>query len=224
MKVYHGSYAEIKNIDFAKCKPYRDFGKGFYVTKIRLQAEYWAERRGRRNDNAGYVTEFEFIETAFEHWEFKVLRFENYSEEWLDFVILNRNRTLPVPAHDYDIVEGPVADDDVTNRIDDYIANRVSKSDFLDELKFHRPTHQICLCTHQSLQALEHTDKKTVQRMDDTLIESLITDYDMTEEKAVDTYFESNTYQQLIDDSSGLCLKSNADIYKLLLQELNLKQ
>ncbi|MDR0866330.1 MAG: DUF3990 domain-containing protein [Candidatus Symbiothrix sp.] len=224
MRVYHGSYAKIENIAFTKCRPYRDFGKGFYVTKIRSQAEYWAERRGRRNDNKGYVTEFEFIETAFEHWEFKVLRFENYNEEWLDFVIMNRNRTLPIPAHDYDIVEGPVADDDVTNRIDDYIESRVSKADFLEELTFHRPTHQICLCTHQSLQALERIDKKTVQRIDDTLIESLISDYGITEEKAIDAYFDSNTYQQLIDESTDLYLKPWTDVYKLLLTELKLKK
>ncbi|MDR1155240.1 MAG: DUF3990 domain-containing protein [Bacteroidales bacterium] len=31
----------------------------------------------------------------------------NLPEEWLDFVVMNRNRNLPVPAHDYDIVEGP---------------------------------------------------------------------------------------------------------------------
>jgi hypothetical protein len=157
MKVYHGSYAKIETIDFNKCKPYKDFGKGFYVTKIRLQAEYWAERRGRRSGNSGHVTEFEFIETAFEHWDLNVLR-----------------------------VEGPVADDDVTNRIDDYIENRISKADFLEELKFHRSTHQICFCTHRSLQALERIDKKNVQRIDDSMIESLVADYGMTEEQAID--------------------------------------
>ena len=41
MKVYHGSYLAIENIDFSFCRKKRDFGKGFYVTKIRSQAEYW---------------------------------------------------------------------------------------------------------------------------------------------------------------------------------------
>ncbi|MDR0833897.1 MAG: hypothetical protein LBN93_06910 [Candidatus Symbiothrix sp.] len=99
-------------------------------------------------------------------------------------------------------------------------AKIVSKTDFLEELKFHRPTHQICLCTHQSLQALECIDKKTVQRIDDSLIESLIADYGMTEEKAIDAYFDSNTYQRLIDESTGLYLRPWTDIYKLLLTEL----
>jgi hypothetical protein len=35
MKVYHGSYIKIERIDYAKCRLYRDFGRGFYVTKFR---------------------------------------------------------------------------------------------------------------------------------------------------------------------------------------------
>jgi hypothetical protein len=108
MKVYHGSNFEIIDIDLSKCEPYRDFGRGFYVTSIREQAAYWAERKGYDNGTQGYVTEFEFIETAFEYWKFKILRFKDYTEEWLDFVVMNRNRSLPVPAHDYDIVEAAI--------------------------------------------------------------------------------------------------------------------
>jgi hypothetical protein len=215
---------KIANIDFAKCKPYKDFGKGFYVTKIHSQAEYWAKRIGKEKKTTGYVTEFEFIETAFEHWDFQVLRFDSYNEKWLDFVIMNRNRKLPIPTHSYDIVEGPVADDDVTNRIDDYLVGLVSKADFLEELKFHQPTHQICLCTHQSLQALEHIDKKATKRIDDILIESLITDYGLTEKKAVDVYFNSNTYAKLIDESTGLYQKIWTEIHKLLIHELKLNK
>jgi hypothetical protein len=67
VKVYHGSSVEIIDIDLSKCEPYRDFGKGFYVTNIREQAAYRSERKGNDRCTQGYVTEFEFIETAFEH-------------------------------------------------------------------------------------------------------------------------------------------------------------
>ena len=43
MKVYHGSYTEISEIDLLKCKEGKDFGRGFYVTNILLQAEFWAD-------------------------------------------------------------------------------------------------------------------------------------------------------------------------------------
>jgi hypothetical protein len=121
MKVYHGSYAEIDKIEYERCRLYRDFGRGFYVTKILEQADIWASRKGREKKTKGFVTEFEFIENAFEHWDLKNKRFNSYNEEWLDFIVTNRNEEIQQPSHDYDIVEGPVADDDVTERINDYI-------------------------------------------------------------------------------------------------------
>jgi len=224
MKVYHGSYIKIDRIDYAKCRLYRDFGRGFYVTKILEQAKIWAKRKGEIYDTQGIITEYDFAESAFENWEFQCIRFDGYTEEWLDFIILNRNLKLPIPAHDYDIIEGPVADDDVTNRIDDYLEGHISKSDFLEELKFHRPTHQICFCTHRSLQALEHVEKKHIPRIDDTLIEALIMDYNMVEEKAIDLYFDSNTYARLIDENNEFYLQPWIEIYEYLLQELKLKK
>jgi hypothetical protein len=214
---------EIDEIDLSKCELYKDFGRGFYVTNIREQAKYWADRKGRITKSKGCITEYNFVESAFEHWNFHVLRFDGYSEEWLDFVVMNRNSNVPIPAHDYDIVEGPVADDKVTLRLDKYLEGNISKEIFLEELKFFKPTHQICLCTQRSLQALERIHKKKyVGDIDDAILQSLITDYIMTEEKAVDAYFESQTYKKLIDDSLGLYQKPWREIYNLLLQELNL--
>ena len=62
MKVYHGSYIKIDVIDLEKCEIGKDFGRGFYVTKIKEQAEFWAERRGLSYKTAGFVTEFDFNE------------------------------------------------------------------------------------------------------------------------------------------------------------------
>lgn len=39
MRLYHGSNMMIENIDLSKCKPYKDFGRGFYLTEIKEQAE-----------------------------------------------------------------------------------------------------------------------------------------------------------------------------------------
>ncbi|WP_428863329.1 DUF3990 domain-containing protein [Clostridium sediminicola] len=35
MKLYHGSNTIITTIDLEKCRPYKDFGKGFYCTGIK---------------------------------------------------------------------------------------------------------------------------------------------------------------------------------------------
>ena len=133
MKLYHGSYMKIDKIDLAKAKPYKDFGRGFYATKNFTQARFWAERLGRENGTEGIVSEFEFDEYAYEDDSLKVLVFKEYDEQWLDFIVLNRpGRTQ---AHDYDLEEGPVADDKVQNRIVDYLNGGITKTAFLEELK-----------------------------------------------------------------------------------------
>ncbi|MDR1414357.1 MAG: DUF3990 domain-containing protein [Odoribacteraceae bacterium] len=225
MKVYHGGSVEIIDIDLSRCELYHDFGKGFYVTNIREQAEFWAERKGGDNHPGGHVTEFDFVEAAFEHWNFKALRFEDYSREWLDFVVMNRDRSRPVPAHDYDIVEGPVADDKIAQRARLCVKGIVSRETFLEELKFAKHTHQICFCTHQSLQALEavRAPARIIIDIDEAVAGSLVNNFGMSEEEAVDHYYASRTYGKLIDESTGLYLRPWREIYDMLLAELKLK-
>ena len=226
MRVYHGSYTAVSEIDLTKGRNNLDFGKGFYVTNIRLQAEFWATRTSEFHKTEGVVSEFEFYENAFEHYDLKILRFSGYTEEWLDFVVLNRDPKSPVPAHDYDIVEGPVANDDVANRINDYLAELVSKDDFLKELSFHKPTHQICLCTVRSLQMIEPIDKKYyvhVKHISRQIIEMLITEQNLDKYIAADTLYNSKTFSKLSDRSAELYKKQWTEIYDMLKKELNLK-
>jgi hypothetical protein len=226
MKVYHGSYMLIDRIDLSECQPRRDFGRGFYVTKIRSQAEYWAERKGKGKKVEGVVTEFDFREYAYRHKKLKTLRFDSYCEEWLDFVVLNRANDEEEQAHSYDIVEGPVADDKVTRRIYACLSGAVSRADFLEELKFFRYTHQIALCTAGALQMIERKVDRTeliIDDIDEAITGALVIDFGMTEEKALDVYLESRTYRMLIDESTGLYQKPWTEIYQLLVQELKLR-
>ena len=117
MQVFHGSYTEIFDIDLSKSQSNKDFGAGFYVTKFRNHAENWAVNIARRYQKKPFVTEFTFYERAFEEDRYKVLRFDDYNEEWLDFVVLNRDPAFTTNLHDYDLIEGPIADDKVQNRI-----------------------------------------------------------------------------------------------------------
>jgi AraC-like DNA-binding protein len=226
MRVYHGSYTEVSEIDLTKGRSSLDYGKGFYVTGIRSQAEYWATRSGRFHKTDGVVSEFEFYENAFDHFELKVLRFSSYTEQWLDFVVLNRNPKSPIPAHDYDIIEGPVANDDVNNRINDFLAGIVSKADFLTELSHHKPTRQICFCTVRSLQMIEPIDKKhyiTVKHISRPIIEKLITEQHIYKYDAADIFYNSKTFSRLSDKTTGFHKKHWMDIYDMLKTELNLQ-
>jgi len=226
MKLYHGSYIKIDVIDLTKAKPYKDFGRAFYLTKFYRQAKIWADRLGREHETDGIVSEFEFDEYAYEDESLKVLIFEKYDEQWLDFVVLNRSNNKKM--HDYDIVEGPIADDKIQNKINDYLNGEISKTDFLEELKWHEETHQICFCTVASLQFLKQLGNgKMVSKfvhIGEPIVEKLVTDFDFDEKTAADKFFSSNTFSKLADTETKLYQKDWSEIYKLLLCELKLQK
>lgn len=225
MKVYHGSYIHVEEIDLTKSIPNKDFGKGFYVTKFREQAESWAKIIGKRHKTEGVVTEFVFYDAEFTERLCKVKHFDSYNEEWLDFVVENRNPLGKM--HDYDIVEGPVADDKVQNRITLYLDGVISRADFLEELKWHEDTHQICFCTLKSLLALQRTDRKQfslLSRIGESIVEKLVTDFGLDEQTATDKFFTSKVFTKLDDEKNTFHDMDWTEIYKSLLSELNLQE
>jgi len=225
MKVYHGSYTEIETVDLSKCQANKDFGKGFYVTKFKKQAEEWAEIIGKVNNTIGVVTEFIFYERAFTEENLKTLRFDKYNDEWFDFIILNRNLESTEQKHDYDIIEGPVADDKVQRRINRYLEGEISREDFFEQLsKYPEPSHQICFCTVNSLRMLKKTNNKAIIKIEDIselIVEKLVTDFNFDEQTATDKFFSSDTLAKLSDTETKFYQKDWTEIYELLKQELN---
>jgi len=226
MQVFHGSYTEIESVDLSKCQSNKDFGRGFYVTKFRKQAEEWAEIIGKVNRTDGFVTEFTFYERAFTEESLKTLRFCEYNEEWFDFIILNRNLENPEQKHDYDIIEGPVADDKVQRRINRYLEGEISREEFFEQLtKYPEPSHQICFCTVNSLRMLKKTNYKPIIKIEDIselVVEKLVMNFDFDEQTATDKFFSSNTFTKLSDTEVKLYEKDWSEIYELLLIELKL--
>jgi hypothetical protein len=223
MKVYHGSDIKIETIDLSKCRVGTDFGHGFYVTKFPKQAREIAERAASWHNTVPIITEFDFNEYAFEDKDFKTLRFDGYTEEWLDFIVKNRASIASKPMHDYDIVEGAVANDDIAARIYDYLNGEVSKEVFLEELKFKKPMHQICFCTTFSLQMLslvEKTNDSKILQIDDLVVEQLMFDNQIDEMQATDLFYNSRTFRQLSDETTKFYLKPWQEIYDLLKTEI----
>ena len=107
MKLYHGSNIVIDQIDLSKCKPYKDFGQGFYLTEIKEQAEQMARRTSAIYGGEPIVTEFEFDETALDTLSVKI--FEEPSEDWALFFMDNLCRKYLQPKHSFYIVIVPVA-------------------------------------------------------------------------------------------------------------------
>ena len=150
MIVYHGSYTEIPKPDQLHSRANVDFGKGFYVTPLYEQAKKWCGRFKRRGME-GVISKYEFEERAYQ--ELKVLNFQSYSEEWLDF-ILNCRRGKD--RSDYDIVIGGVANDTVFNTVELYFDNLIDKSEALKRLKYEKTNLQICLRTEEAVKNYLH--------------------------------------------------------------------
>lgn len=144
MILYHGSDRPDEKPDAAHSRRSLDFGEGFYTTPILEQAQKWAMRktRGRK----GNVSKYQADEKQMQ--QLKVLRFDGYSEHWLNFIIACR---LGLDGTDYDIVDGNVADDRVFNTIELFMGNLISKEDALLRLKFEIPNRQICFRTQKSI-------------------------------------------------------------------------
>ena len=112
MILYHGSLEKVVVPVLNKSKNSNDFGKGFYLTSSKEQAIRWAIRNMKVNNyNTSYVSCFEFNNVD----NLKILKFDCPSFEWLNFIIKNRkNYDFNV---DYDIIIGPVENDQVYNTI-----------------------------------------------------------------------------------------------------------
>ncbi len=112
MILYHGTNVAFDSIDLNKSKPNKDFGKGFYLSADYEQAMAMAETKVDQLEfGSPIVLAFEIDESQMEG--LNILRFNEYSEEWATFILLNRRNESNQPAHNYDIVFGPIANDRV---------------------------------------------------------------------------------------------------------------
>ncbi len=120
MKLYHGTNADIENIDLTRGLRYKDFGKGFYVTPDRTTAIRMAQKRARLFGGTPTLITYEMDETVMQS-NLKVKVFpETACTEWLLFVDANRDRKNTNSIHDYDIVIGPIANDGVVLQLTNY--------------------------------------------------------------------------------------------------------
>ena len=112
MILYHGTNRDFDAIDLRKSKPNKDFGQGFYLSADYDQAMAMAKIKvDQLEEGEPLVLTFEINEEQID--KLNVLRFQEYSEEWAKFILLNRRNNKSEPVHDYDVVFGPIADDRV---------------------------------------------------------------------------------------------------------------
>ena len=145
MILYHGAYIEISKPDIIHSRENVDFGRGFYTTPIYEQAVKWCGKFKKRGKD-GVVSFYEFDETAFDRM--KILKFNFYSEEWLDFILNCRRRK---DTTDYDIVIGGVANDKVFNTVELFFDGLIDKREAINRLRYEKPNLQICFRSEKAL-------------------------------------------------------------------------
>ena len=149
MTVYHGGYQTVQKPEIRKGRNTKDFVTGFYCTIIKEQAQRWAKR---------YDKKIVSIYEVRMNMSLNIKEFREMSEEWLDFIINCRSGK----EHDYDIVIGAMADDQIYNFISDYMDGVITREQFWVLAKFKYPTHQIVFCTEDALKMLHFERSETL--------------------------------------------------------------
>ncbi len=157
IRLYHGSNVKIEVPDLIHSKPFKDFGRGFYLSPEKQQAWDMAfQKVNQTKEGKAEVAEFLFDETLMNSGGLKVLSYRDYCEEWALFVLTNRDKQRMQPTHDYDIVYGPIADDGVTYQLRRYEGGVISLSRLVEELKYAKGiTFQYFFGTERALKHLK---------------------------------------------------------------------
>ncbi len=135
MKLYHGTNAVFDQIDLSKSKPNKDFGQGFYLSPDYDQALNMANiKTDQLLEGVPIVMVFEVNEADIK--SLHTLHFEDYSEQWAEFILANRNNATDKPIHDYDIVIGPIADDRVGVQLWKYENQLIDLPTLVSKLKY----------------------------------------------------------------------------------------
>lgn len=157
MKLYHGSNMRVTKPDLKRSKPFKDFGQGFYLSAEEQQAKDQAVSKvDQMKTGEPTVNEFLFDKALMTSGELKVKIFEDYSVEWAEFVLMNRDSKIKQPSHDYDIVYGPIADDGVNFQLRRYWGGVITLPKLIEELKYAKGiTFQYFFATERALKTLK---------------------------------------------------------------------
>ena len=150
MVIYHGSDNAVPEPKIMISNRLLDFGKGFYTTSSLEQAERWAQRVSeRRKTEKKIISVYEF-DISLAETKLKIKSFDNPTNEWLYFVTACRSGKEA--GHDYDIVMGPVANDNVYATIQLFETGLLSEEETIIRLKVEKIFDQILFHTEKALQ------------------------------------------------------------------------
>ena len=154
MQLYHGSVEIIENPKILDQQRLLDFGKGFYTTTNKEQTERWASIKQKRvtGKAKAFVNVYQVADNFIDDTRLKTKVFNEANEEWLDFILLNRNNDAP---HGFDIVLGPVANDTLYQTLTLFETGILTRQETIARLKVHRLFDQFSFHTSEALACLD---------------------------------------------------------------------
>lgn len=158
MTLYHGSLEIVEKPQILQANRLLDFGTGFYTTTSQQQAWRWVKLRMEQSQaSVGFINIYEYTPKR----DLRTRLFRSANEAWVDFV--HANRTIQDYNHDYDIVTGPVANDNVYLSFNLYESGIITKRELIRRLKTYKLVDQLLFHTERSLDTLEYVGKKEVR-------------------------------------------------------------
>jgi hypothetical protein len=154
MELYQGSGEVVEYPDIRISRFTKDFSWGFYCTVKKEKAERWTEKWVGTN-KIPTVNFYHYTENP----KLRILKFDGLNGEWLDFVAECRGGA----DHDYDIVEGPMADDVIWDFVGDYLKGKIERETFMSYAKFNRYTHQMSFHTARALRCLKFIGSEVIE-------------------------------------------------------------
>ena len=159
MLVYHGSNVEVRKPNILKSRKKTVFGRGFYTTTQKEQAEHWTSiKMDRAKTGRRVVSVFEVGDELLTDPELKIREFHGPDEAWLNFVVASRKGV----EHDYDLVFGPVANDKVFTVVNLYESGVLDAPAAIAELKAYKTYNQLSFHTPRVIRALRFVESYEV--------------------------------------------------------------
>jgi len=162
MILYHGSNIKITNIDLSKARPFKDFGRGFYLTEIKEQAERMAVRVADRFGGTACISTFELNDNFIYDDNLNILKFDNPTKEWALFVMNNRDRNfkefenkLYNGDNKYDIVIGAVANDDLVETFGLFRGGYMNIDELVKQITYRNLTNQYSFHNEKAIKYLK---------------------------------------------------------------------
>lgn len=153
MILYHGSNVVVFKPRLIRQNRFLDFGFGFYTTTNKMQAIAFADKVHKRRREGGKIVSVYEMNEQIAFAECSLLRFDTPNEAWLDFVFENRSGNYKGKA--YDLVYGPVANDDVYTTFTLYSVGALTKEQTLEALRIKKLYNQLVLTSEKALSYLK---------------------------------------------------------------------